>query len=36
MIVDAKSLKTLVLTKDRTEEISDIKFSPGEILYYDN
>ena len=29
MIIDAASLKTLVLTKDRSEEISDIKFSPG-------
>ena len=29
MIVDSKTLKTTVLTKDRTEEISDIKFSPG-------
>ena len=29
MIVDARTLKTLVLTKDRNEEISDIKFSPG-------
>lgn len=28
MIIDAKTLKTLVLTKDRAEEISDIKFSP--------
>lgn len=33
MIVDSKTLKTTVLTKDRTEEISDIKFSPGMFCY---
>lgn len=32
MIIDAKTLKTLVLTKDRAEEISDIKFSPGRLI----
>ena len=30
MIVDSRSLQTLVHLKDRKEEISDIKFSPGE------
>ncbi len=29
MIVDARSLQTLIHLKDRKEEISDIKFSPG-------
>ncbi|XP_065657214.1 echinoderm microtubule-associated protein-like 6 [Hydra vulgaris] len=31
MIMDSKTLKTLVLTKDRNEEISDIKFSPDGV-----
>ena len=30
MIVDSRSLQTLIHMKDRKEEISDIKFSPGE------
>jgi len=31
MILDSKTLGTLVLTKDRSEEISDIKFSPDGV-----
>ena len=29
MIVDSRSLQTLIHMKERKEEISDIKFSPG-------
>ena len=32
MIVDSRSLQTLIHMKERKEEISDIKFSPGEHL----